>query len=110
MAQSQAMLRYAGRLSNHYPAARALEIDEGCGLVSDLERVWRPPVGLGLEPTTYGHPIDFNGTPEHSAMVKGLREKVVADCQLLPTLNRLASGGVNHVPADCLQPTSYSWI
>ena len=26
----------------------------------------------------------------------------IADCDMVPTLNRIISGGVDHVPTDCL--------
>jgi glutathione S-transferase len=138
MAQSGAMLRYAGTLATArgvplYPAEEMLAIEEALGLAGDLQREWRPPVGIALDCTAYGYPAEFKGTPEHAAVVRSMREQFVAgplprymgflerrlaasggflvgaaptiaDCELVPVLNRLASGGVDHVPASCLEP------
>jgi hypothetical protein len=66
------MLRYAGRLASEkgeadlYPSAKAMEIDEACGFVGDLERAWRAPVGIGIDPTDYGYPPGFKGSIEVS--------------------------------------------
>jgi hypothetical protein len=71
------MLRYAGRLASEkgeadlYPLARALEIDEACGFVGDLERSWRAPVGIGIDPTDYGYPAGFKGSIEVSIIFLG---------------------------------------
>ena len=137
IAQSDAMLRYAGQLATAngvplYPADKMLEIEEARGLVGDLEREWRVPVGIGFQdPALFGHPPEIRGTPEHKAIIKAVREKFVAeelpkfmgffstrlsgsqylcgddcptiaDCALVPVLNRLSSGAVDHVPKDCL--------
>jgi glutathione S-transferase len=193
MAQSDAMLRYAGTLATAngvplYPPGQMLAVEEALGLVSDLQRDWRPPVGISLAPELYGrwrmlpgvcpgalpdramvrflgtwerlgcdlasplgvwHPkneqnlTNFNyfgptnftghaGTPELPATVKRVRENfmresfpkymgflttkltssaflagptpTIADCALVPILNRFTSGGVDHVPVDCLEP------
>ena len=137
MAQSEAMLRYAGKLATSngvplYPEDKVLAIEEARGLVGDLEREWRVPVGIGFQdPGLFGHPSDTIGTPEHSAIVQSVREKflaeelprymgflttrfsgsaflcgdspTIADCALIPVLNRLTSGGVDFVPKDCLE-------
>ena len=140
MAQSEAMLRYAGTLANAngvplYPSEDMLKIEEARGLVSDLERSWRSPVAVGIDSTEFGYPEGFNGTPEHAAVVKSVREAFVAgqlprfmgyfekrlspseggtdflcgaaptiaDCALVPVLNRLTSGGVDYVPTTCLE-------
>jgi glutathione S-transferase len=138
IAQSEAMLRYAGQLATEngvplYPADKLLAIEEARGLVSDLEREWRVPGGIGLQdPARFGHPTDIKGTPEHSAIIQAVREKflaeelpkfmnflskrlsgsgylcgdapTIADCALIPVLNRLTSGDVEFVPDDCLEP------
>jgi len=138
MAQSGAMLRYAGTLANAqgvplYPLDKMLAVEEAIGFVDDLKRDWRPPVGIALDCTTYGYPADFKGSPEHNAVIKFMREQFVngilprymgflekrlatsggflvgveptiADCALLPVLNRLTSGGVDHVAVNCLEP------
>ena len=72
-------------------------VEEACGLVDDLQREWRIPVGIGFQdPTLYGHPADFRGTEAHSAVVKAVREKFCAE--ELPKFmgflsKRLAGGG-----------------
>ena len=76
VAQSWAMLRYAGALATSstgvslYPTDRLLEVEEALGLVGDLERDWRPAVGLALTPAAYGYPDGFKGTPDHDASVQ----------------------------------------
>jgi glutathione S-transferase len=142
IAQSEAMLRYVGSLATAkgiplYPTSdpdRLLAIEEACGLIGDLQREWRVPVGIGFQdPTLYGYPPDFRGTEAHSAVVKAVRAKfcteelpkymgflskrlsasggflcgaepTIADCSLVPVLARFISGGVDHVPRDCLEP------
>lgn len=138
IAQSDAMLRYAGQLATAngvplFPADNMLAIEEARGLVSDLEREWRIPVGIGFQdPALFGHSPEIKGTPEHTAIVQAVRAKflaeelpkymgflsarlgrsaylcgespTIADCALIPVLNRLSSGGVDHVPAECLGP------
>jgi len=138
IAQSDAMLRYAGRLATArgvplYPDDKLLEVDEAMGLVADLQRDWRMPVYIGIDPTKFGHEPEFKGTDEHQALVKKLRgafmEKdfpkymgflearleatgaflveggapTIADCELVPLLNRFASGGVDYVDAGCVK-------
>ena len=136
MAQSDAMLRYAGVLAQAngvflYPPANMLVVEEALGLVGDLSRAWRTPVGIGINPTGYGYPADFKGTDAHAVVVKSVRENFVAealpkymgflqtrlagsggflcgpaptiaDAALVPILNRLRCGQVDHVPTDCL--------
>lgn len=143
MAQSDAMLRFAGTLATAaqgvplYRADDMLAIEEALGLVSDLQRDWRPPVGIALDPSPYGYTDpEFKGSAEHSAVIKKVREDfmagafpkymgflttkldrgggggfliggptpTIADCALVPVLNRFTSGGVDHVPVDCLEP------
>ena len=136
IAQSDAMLRFAGKLATAngvplYPEDDMLAIEEARGLVSDLEREWRIPVGIGFQdPALFGHSPEIKGTPEHKAIIEAVRVKfleeelpkymgflstrlrrsaylcgsnpTIADCALIPVLNRLSSGGVDFVPADCL--------
>ena len=138
IAQSKAMLRYAGRLATTsrgvplYPDDKLLEIEEAIGMVEDVDRAWRPPVAVALSPADFGYPADFKGSDEHKAVVKAVREKfvredlakwggilekrlgggaflcgdtpTVADCYLVPILNRMTCGQVDHVPQDCLKP------
>jgi glutathione S-transferase len=147
IAQSGAMLRFAGKLANDngvglYPIdtpEKILAIEEAMGLVGDLKREWRPPLQIGMDPTVFGYPTDMKGTETHGALVKAMREAFVenklprymgflskrlgdgdylcgaeptiADCELVPVLNRFSSGGVDYVPVSCLEPypevTSY---
>eukprot|EP01043_Picozoa_sp_COSAG02_P078257 COSAG02_NODE_17528_length_997_cov_2.965479_1_plen_131_part_10 len=64
MAQSDAMLRYVGTLATTvqgvplYRAEEMLAIEEALGLVGDLQRDWRPPVGIALDPSVYGHTVE----------------------------------------------------
>ena len=81
MAQSDAMLRYAGTLATAngvalYPQEQMLAIDEALGFVGDLQRDWRPAVGMALSPALYGHAA---GTPELAAAVKRVREAFMAE-------------------------------
>ena len=105
MAQSEAQLRYVGALATAagvplYPTGdpqRLLAIEEACGLVNDLQREWRVPVGIGFQdPTLYGHPADFRGTAAHAAAVQAVRAKFCAE--ELPRYmgflsSRLSAGG-----------------
>jgi len=139
MAQSDAMLRYAGRLADTqgvalYPEAKALEVDEAMGLVGDVQTQWRLPVYIGMTPDKFGYDAEgFKGSEDHAAVVKkvrgafmatefpklmgiltkrlektgaflvpGLEGPTIADCELVPTLNRFTSGGVDTIPTDCL--------
>jgi len=138
MAQSHAMLRYAGRLAAEKGVPlyatdieEQLVIEEALGFVGDIQREWMPMVYLGMKPENYGHE---KGTDDTAAMVQRMRsdfasnpEKLpssmaklttklkgksflcgeqvtIADCDLVPTLNRMTSGGVDHVPVTCLDP------
>jgi len=137
MAQSDAMLRYAGKLATErmgvplYPSEDMLQIEEALGLVGDMSRDFRNPVYLGMNPSAFGYSDDFKGSDEHAAVTKAIREKfmaesfpqlmgyvsaklakapfiaggsapTIADCALVPVLNRFRSGGVDHIPVDCL--------
>ena len=138
MAQSGAMLRYAGRrAAEHgvplYPSdiQGQLVVEEALGFVSDVQREWTPMVYLGMKPESYGHEkgtdataaivkkvrSDFASMPEKLPHIMGQLTKklegksflcgeqvTIADCDLVPTLNRMVSGGVDHVPAECLDP------
>jgi len=144
MAQSEAMLRYAGKLATEngvplYPAESFLVIEEARGLVADLERDWRNPLSIGMyDPALFGHSSDIKGTPEHKAIIQAMRTKfiseelpkfmsfftkrlldkgsaflcgdspTIADCALIPVLNRFSSGQIDYVAADCL--TTYPEI
>lgn len=130
IAQSYAMLRIAGRMSNGrdvFADEDVPAIEEALGFVADIERSWRIPVGIGIGPAKYGYE---KGTEETNAAIKRVRETwvkedcrnfmslltkklegkkfligskvTIADCALVPKLNRMMSGGVDHVPTTCL--------
>lgn len=92
MAQSDAMLRYAGTLATAngvplYPPEQMLAIEEALGFVGDLQRDWRPAVGIALSPALYGHDVVLHrehpqagGTPQElAATVKRVREVFMAE-------------------------------
>lgn len=136
MAQSSAMLRYAGRLAAErgVPLYAAdiqgqLMIEEALGFVGDIQREWTTVMQVGIKPESMGYE---KGTDATAAVVKKLRsdfasnpaklrhfmglltkklegksflcgeQVTIADCDLVPTLNRMVSGGVDHVPVECL--------
>ena len=139
IAQSNAMLQYAGALAPKLcPADQFLEVQEAIGLVDDFERSWRPCVGLALEPEMSGYGIAsatasfIKGSPELLETIKALREAflahemprycgffstmieetggpflcgvepTLADCCLVPVLERYTLGFIDHVPKDAL--------
>jgi len=130
-AQSAAMLRYAGKLATAngcplYPDEDFLKIEEAVGFVSDIQREWRIPVYIGLSPGALGHDPDA----DNSEVIKKVRtdfvsntlpkyltfltaklasspylcgsHPTIADCELIPVLNRMTCGQVDHVPTTCL--------
>jgi len=80
MAQSGAMLRFAGHLGDGslYPAENLLAIEEAIGLAEDFQRAWMPNLYIGMRPEAYGYPEGFNKTEDGQAKVKEMREKFVA--------------------------------
>jgi len=72
VAQSEAMLKYAGRLATKhkgvplYPEGDALAIDEALGLVEDITTEWRTSVYIAMTPAAFGHSAD-KSTYDHSA-------------------------------------------
>lgn len=125
-----------------YPSCpkKRLAIDEVIGLAGDFDKAWLPAFYLGMRPANFGYPEDFNKTDEGKEKIKAMREEFVAtklqdflghytkflkankffcgdhptiaDCQILPQLARFASGGLDHVPADCLEghPEIVAWM
>jgi len=111
---------------------KMLEVEEAMGLTEDMERAWRPCLYAGMRPQEYGYPEGYNKTEDGQALVKKLRGEFVAttlpkyltyieaqldkhggtfiagdritiaDCHLLPTLNKFTKGFIDHVPTDCL--------
>jgi glutathione S-transferase len=135
LAQSDAILRYVGRLGGLYPSSMETDIDEALGLVDDAMTSWRPCLYIGMNPSALGHVHgehggDIKGTPECDAIARRMRVKwmeeelpkycgffktrlakhsflcgdqvTIADCALIPQLRRFVSGGIDHVPVDCL--------
>ena len=139
MAQSDAMLRYAGALATQqgvplYDPKDMLAIEEAMGLVGDFNRAYSPLITVAMSPADVGHfhPADWKGGDAHKAIIKECRETfirdtlpkfmgyfsgrfaakaflcgdhpTIADCFLIPILNRLTSGGVDYIPTTVLEP------
>lgn len=113
-----------------YPEENQLEIDEALSLVDDLNQNWGYCLYIGMNPGKLGHAELVKDSPEHVEVTKRMREKWVAeewpryaeyfdrrfkqtkfmcgdevsiaDCALIPFLRRLCSGGLDHVPKDCV--------
>ena len=127
MAQSDAILRYCGRLAGLYDETRAREIDEAVSLVEDMRESWYPNLAVGMVPEKYNLE---KGSDAHAATTKAMRERwireelprycgfiskrvaggkflcgdsvTIAECALVPLLRRFRSGGIDHVPKECL--------
>ena len=106
------------------------------GFVSDIQRAWRIPVLVGIDPASLGH----DPSADNSDVVKKVRSDFVAnalpkyltfltaklasspylcgspptiaDCELVPVLNRMTCGQVDHVPTTCLDdfPTVQEYV
>eukprot|EP00667_Euglena_gracilis_P016269 EG_transcript_17007 len=131
LAQSEAMLRYVGRLGGLYPEDKAPAIDEAIGLVADLARAWAPSLYIAMKPSAFGYPADFQKTEEGQRVVKAVRTDFVAgdlkrffgyferllgdgafitgdaptiaDCTLVPMLRGFLRGTIEHVPTTCME-------
>jgi glutathione S-transferase len=132
MAQSDAILRYCGRLATArgtplYDETRAREIDEALSLAEDMRESWYPNLVVGMSPEKFNLE---KGSDAHAATTKAMRERwvrdelprycgfiskrvaggkflcgdqvTIADCALVPLLRRFRSGGIDHVPKECL--------
>jgi len=89
IAQSAAMLRYAGKLGNLYPSdsVQALKVDEIIGLQEDLSAKIGVTIYIGMRPDAYGYPSDW-AADEKAATQKKLRERMcLADGDLMTMLN-----------------------
>ena len=141
VSQSDALLRYAGRLANEngvelYPQGgmAQLRTDEMISLVDEMSNSWAPRLYVGMQPKNFGYPDDdaWKGSDEHKKATEIARtrwvdddlpvylghvkkqlaksggkflcgEKVtIADCYLVPMLNRLSSGGIDCVDKECV--------
>ena len=131
IAQSDAMLRYAGKLATDngvplYPSEDLLAIEEAIGFVGDIQKAWSYPLYMGMSPAKFG----YDPKADNSEVVKKVRtafvendlphwmsllEKkldgkkflcgenvTIADCVLFPLLKHMTSGVVDHVPPSCL--------
>merc|ERR1712137_877273 len=136
LAQSGAMLRWAGRQGDGtlYPIdlVAQMKVDEVLGLVEDCGNAVGTMLYLGWTPERFGHKdlsedqkkelvrevrTQFVATrlPDIlSNYVKVLQgnggaffcgdSPTIADCAVLPQLNHLTCGIMDHVPTDCLEP------
>ena len=138
LAQSGAMVRYAGRLAQEKGVAlydtsspqALLQIEEALGFVSDVQKAWMFAVYVGMKPGLFVHPTGEG--VDNAPIIQKVREQFVsdnlptwmdllttklkakgdqflcgsqvtiADCDLVPTLNRIMSGQVDYVDKDCL--------
>jgi len=135
--QSGAMARWVAAQGNGslYPVRNlelCLKIDELIGYLDDDARDYRTPLYMGMRPSAFGYPDDYNTTPEGKEMIKTMREGYVAndlprymghltaalresggpyltgksitlaDLFWLPRLRHLCSGVADHIPKDCL--------
>lgn len=76
LAQSGAMLRYAGQLAGLYPAEKLLQIEEVIGLEEDMGKAIVPSMYLGRMPEKFGHPADL--APEKKTEIQlALRAKLI---------------------------------
>jgi len=80
IAQSGAMLRYAGKLAKMYPddPMQAIKVDEIIGVQEDLSAKIGVTIYVGMRPETYGYPADMPAE-EKAACQKKLREAMAAD-------------------------------
>ena len=141
VSQSDALLRYAGRLANAngvelYPQGgmAQLRTDEMISLVDEMQNSWQPRLYVGMSPKNFGYPDDesWKGSEEHKKATELARSRwieddlpvylghikkqlanngskflcgenvTIADCYLVPLLNRLASGGIDYVDKECV--------
>ena len=113
--QSGAMIRYAGTLDSTgslYPKEKLYEIEEALGLIGDMQKSWTPPLYIGMRPSAFGYPDDFNKSSEGKAKVESMRKEWIA--KELPTfLSRFEDmikqnggmflcGGSKPTIADCM--------
>ena len=76
MAQSDAILRYCGRLAGLYDETRAREIDEAVSLVEDMRESWYPNLAVGMVPEKYNLE---KGSDAHAATTKAMRERWIRE-------------------------------
>mmetsp|Transcript_6192 Transcript_6192/g.10745 ORF Transcript_6192/g.10745 Transcript_6192/m.10745 type:complete len:223 (-) Transcript_6192:157-825(-) len=113
MYQSQAQLRFLGRLGDGslYPQdpTKAYKIDLMLGLCDDLVKGFIPSLYLGMRHTMFGYPEDWSGKAE---TVKAVREKFIKDS--LPVhmehlTDALKEGGGKFVCGDTVTIADLQW-
>lgn len=85
IAQSDAILRYCGRLATSrgaalYDDARADAIDEALALVEEMWSTWYVNLLVGMDPRKIGHCVEedaetFKGSSAHDEVTKRMRER-----------------------------------
>jgi len=106
IAQSGAMLRYAGKMSKLYPddPMQAMKVDEIIGLQEDMSAKLGVTIYVGMRPENYGYPADMP-QEEKTAMQKKLREPMCADdgdlCKMLKMADdKLGKSGTGFFVGD----------
>lgn len=87
IAQSGAMLRYAGSLSENqflYPTStnnndKLLQVEEALGITDDLNRAFEPSLTMGSEPSIFGYEEHSHKTDEGKARTAALRTAFVKE-------------------------------
>eukprot|EP00802_Teleaulax_amphioxeia_P022288 Tamp_22720.p1 GENE.Tamp_22720~~Tamp_22720.p1 ORF type:complete len:247 (-),score=75.01 Tamp_22720:312-1052(-) len=107
VAQSGAMLRYAGKLGKLYPEdmTQAIKVDEIIGLQEDMSAKLGVTIYVGMRPEAYGYPADWPDE-EKKACQKKLREKMCEEdgdlCTILKMFEgKLAASGTGYFVGDC---------
>jgi len=93
VAQSAAMLRYAGKLGKLYPddLTEALKVDEIIGLQEDLSAKLGTTIYLSMRPAEFGYPADWPEEEKKSTIQK-LREKMCEDDGTLCSMLKMFEG------------------
>ncbi|EKX44006.1 hypothetical protein GUITHDRAFT_153127 [Guillardia theta CCMP2712] len=104
--QSEAMLRYAGKLTKLYPEDfdKALKVDEIVGLQGDMARAIAPSIYVGMRPHVYGYAEDLPEA-ERKAIQGRLRETLLKDD--IPRFlgyfeEKLVQNGTGFFVGDCV--------
>lgn len=82
MAQSGAMMRYAGSLSTDgsmYPTDKLLEVEQALGVTDDLNRAFSPGLYMGMAPKQFGYEEGSNKTEEGKKRTEAIRTAFVKD-------------------------------
>lgn len=112
------------------PARLAMAIEDAVALVVDFQNAFRNCLYISMAPEQFGYDESFKGTDSHTAVVKKLREKFVAealpkfmdfftkklsggcflcgpmptiaDCWLIPELRKFQAGHIDFIATSCL--------